>query len=119
MNKSSLRDQFALMEEPWRPQVAAELNGQEVKLVRCEGILPWYREVEDELFLVWRGTLTIEFRGHRVMLHAGEYAVVPHGVEHRLMAYPQAEVLVFEPAATHAGSGIRGAAFAARRAIPV
>jgi mannose-6-phosphate isomerase-like protein (cupin superfamily) len=104
ITKSSVKDQFARIEEPWRPQVGAELNGQEMKLVKCEGILPWYHELEDELFLAWRGSLTIEFRGHRVILQEGEYCVVPRGTEHRLMAYPQADVLVFESAATvHSG----------------
>src|SRR4051812_41797576 len=101
MNKASLSEKFALIHEHWRPKVVAQSNGQEVKLVKFQGAFPWHHhEHEDELFLVWRGQMTIEFRNSRVELHPGEFCVVPRGVEHRTMADAEAEVLVFEPAAT-------------------
>jgi len=101
MNKSSLNEKFAKIDEHWRPKVVAQLNGQEVKLVKFQGIFPWHaHENEDEMFLVWRGEMTIEFRDRRVVLEPGEFCVVPRGVEHRTMAGTEAEVLVFEPAAT-------------------
>ena len=69
--------------------------------MKFQGGFPWHHhEHEDELFLVWRGQMAIEFRGGRVELQAGEFCVVPRGVEHRTMADREAEVLVFEPAAT-------------------
>jgi mannose-6-phosphate isomerase-like protein (cupin superfamily) len=101
MNKASLSEKFAKICDHWRPKVVAQLNGQEVKLVKLEGVFPWHHhEKEDELFLVWRGRMTIEFRDHCVTLQAGELCVVPRGVEHRTMADTEAEVLVFEPAET-------------------
>jgi mannose-6-phosphate isomerase-like protein (cupin superfamily) len=101
MNKSSLADKFAMIHEHWRPKVVAQLNGQELKLVKFAGVFPWHlHEQEDEMFLVWRGQMTIEFRDRRVNLQAGEFCVVPRGVEHRTMADTEAEVLVFEPAET-------------------
>ena len=101
MNKASLGEKFALVREHWRPKVVAELNGQELKLVKFAGVFPWHRhENEDELFVVWRGQITIELRDQAVTLMAGEFCVVPHGVEHRTRAEKEAEVLVFEPAQT-------------------
>jgi mannose-6-phosphate isomerase-like protein (cupin superfamily) len=101
MIKQSLTEKFGLIREHWRPKVVAELNGQEVKLVKFQGLFPWHHhEQEDELFLVWRGEMTIEFRDSRVSLQAGEFCVVPRGIEHRTMADTEAEVLVFEPVAT-------------------
>src|SRR5215831_18114565 len=101
MDKSSLVEKFALIHEHWRPKVVAHLNGQEVKLVKFQGVFPWHHhELEDEMFLVWRGQMTIEFRDHRITLQPGELCVVPRGVEHRTMAEGEAEVLVFEPAQT-------------------
>jgi mannose-6-phosphate isomerase-like protein (cupin superfamily) len=101
MSKASLPDKFAGIQEHWRPRVVAQLNGQELKLVKIAGVFPWHHhEREDELFLVWRGEMTIEFRDHRVTLRAGELCVVPRGTEHRTMADAEAEVLVFEPAHT-------------------
>lgn len=101
MNKASLNDKFALIHEHWRPKVVAELNGQEVKLVKFAGVFPWHRhEHEDELFLVWRGQMKIEFREHSIVLNAGEMCVVPRGIEHRTMAEAETEVLLFEPTKT-------------------
>jgi mannose-6-phosphate isomerase-like protein (cupin superfamily) len=101
MIKASLSEKFSRIHEHWRPKVVAELNGQELKLVKLAGVFPWHRhEHEDELFLVWRGQMAVEFRDRRVVLEPGELCVVPRGVEHRTMADEEAEVLVFEPAAT-------------------
>jgi mannose-6-phosphate isomerase-like protein (cupin superfamily) len=101
MTKGSLNEKFALIREHWRPKVVAQINGQELKLVKFKGAFPWHHhEAEDEMFLVWRGQMTIEFRDHRVTLRAGEFCVVPRGVEHRTTADAEAEVLVFEPAET-------------------
>ncbi len=101
MNRIILTERFAKIAEHWRPKVVAELNGQEVKLVKFCGVFPWHRhEKEDEMFLVWRGRMKIEFRDRIVELREGELCVVPRGVEHRTLAEAEAEVLVFEPAAT-------------------
>lgn len=97
-DRISLADKFALIAEHWRPKTAARLNGQEVKLVKFEGAFPWHRHDDaDEMFLVWRGTIRLEFRGHAVDLGPGEPLVVPRGVEHRPVAEQEAEVLLFEP----------------------
>ena len=101
IDKGSLDEKFALIHEHWRPKVVAQLNGQELKLVKFAGVFPWHHhEREDELFLVWRGEMRIEFRDQTVTLRSGEFCVVPRGVEHRTIADAEAEVLVFEPAQT-------------------
>ena len=101
MKKASLDEKFVMIHEYWRPKVVAQLNGQELKLVKFAGVFTWHHhEREDEMFLVWRGQMKIEFRDHSVILEAGELCVVPCGVEHRTMAEVEAEVLVFEPAET-------------------
>lgn len=119
-DKISLSDKFALIQEHWRPKVVAQLNGQEVKLVKVQGIFPWHHhEKEDELFLVWRGALTIEFRDHTVTLQAGEMCVVPRGVEHRTMAEAETEVLVFEPAETRNTGNVVDGRFTAPNGVGV
>jgi mannose-6-phosphate isomerase-like protein (cupin superfamily) len=101
MEKIVLADKLAAIHELWRPKIVAELNGQEVKLVKLRGEFVWHRhEREDELFLVVAGRMRIEFRDRMVELAAGEGLVVPHGVEHRPVAEQEAAVLLFEPAAT-------------------
>ena len=101
MEKVNLAEKFAAFTEHWRPKVVGELNGQEVKIVKFRGQFVWHRhEAEDELFLVWRGRFRVEFRDRVVELGPGEFLVVPRGVEHRTSADEEAEVIVFEPAAT-------------------
>ena len=101
MEKVNLSEKFASFSEHWRPKIVGELNRQEVKVVKFQGEFVWHQhETEDELFLVWRGRMRIEFRDRQVDLEAGEFLVVPHGVEHRTVADEETEVLLFEPAAT-------------------
>jgi mannose-6-phosphate isomerase-like protein (cupin superfamily) len=98
---ASIEENFSRISEHWRPKVIAELNGQEVKLVKFQGEFPWHHhESADEMFLVWRGTMSVEFRDHTITLNAGEYCVVPRGVEHRTCADEEARVVLFEPATT-------------------
>jgi mannose-6-phosphate isomerase-like protein (cupin superfamily) len=91
MVAASIDEKFSFITEHWRPKVVAELNGQEVKLVKFQGEFPWHHhDNADEMFLVWRV----------VSLRSGEYCVVPRGVEHRTCADEEAAVVLFEPAAT-------------------
>ncbi|RFB79153.1 cupin domain-containing protein [Methylovirgula sp. 4M-Z18] len=99
MHKFDLREKFASFSEHWRPKVVAGLNGQELKLVKVQGVFPWHHHDDvDELFLVWRGRFRVEFRDHVAELGPGEGIVVPRGVEHRTAADEEAEVLILEPA---------------------
>jgi mannose-6-phosphate isomerase-like protein (cupin superfamily) len=101
MDKVNLTEKFGLITEHWRPKVVAELNGQEVKLVKVRGEFVWHHhELEDELFLIIRGSLRIEFRDHVVRLGPGELLVIPRGVEHRPVAEEEVELMLFEPSAT-------------------
>ena len=101
MEKVNLAEKFALITEHWRPKVVGDLNCQEVKLVKFRGTFVWHHhEREDELFLGIRGRFRLEFRDHAVEVGPGEFIIVPRGVVHRTVADAEAEVLVFEPAAT-------------------
>jgi mannose-6-phosphate isomerase-like protein (cupin superfamily) len=89
---------FERIPEPWSPVVVGELNGQEVKAVRLRGTFDWHaHRHEDELFLVHRGELRMEFRDRAVTARAGEFIIVPRGTEHRPAAEHGAEVVLFEP----------------------
>lgn len=101
MEKVNLAEKLARIGEHWSPHVAGELNGQHVKLARLKGEFVWHHhEREDELFLVLRGTLRMQFRTHEVVLEEGEMLVVPAGVEHRPVADDEVHVMLFEPATT-------------------
>jgi len=98
VDKITLDDKFSLFTEHWRPKVVAALNGQEVKVVKVQGVFPWHRHADiEEMFLVWRGRFRVEYRDRVIDMGPGEMCVVPRGVEHRTAADEEAEILVFEP----------------------
>lgn len=97
----NLAAKFGRFTEHWTPKIAAELNGQHVKLVKLRGEFVWHQHAnEDELFLVVRGSLRMEFRDRAVEVREGEMIVVPRGMEHRPVAAEEVCVLLFEPATT-------------------
>lgn len=101
MQKVNLAQKFAKIPTPWKPHIAGELNGQYVKLGKFQGEFVWHHhEREDELFLVVKGQIRIDFRDGAITLNEGEFVVVPRGVEHRPVADQEAWVVLFEPAST-------------------
>ena len=101
VHKVNLREKLSRFNAHWDPKIVGELNGQHVKLVKFQGEFVWHQhEREDELFLVLRGSFTMEFRDRQVALEEGELLIVPRGVEHRPVAKDEVHVLLFEPATT-------------------
>ncbi len=101
LTKVSLAGALSRIADHWKPHIAAELNGQQVKLVKFQGPFVWHHhDREDELFLVVKGSFRMELRDGSVELGEGEFLVVPRGVEHRPVADEECQVLLFEPATT-------------------
>jgi quercetin dioxygenase-like cupin family protein len=93
-----LAQKFGGFSDHWRPRVAAQLNGQDVRLVKVQGVFPWHSHADaEEMFLVWKGRFRVEFRDRVETLEPGQLIVVPRGVEHRTAADEEAEVMIFEP----------------------
>ncbi|WP_226634852.1 cupin domain-containing protein [Brevundimonas poindexterae] len=98
MQAIDLAEKFAAFNDHWRPRIAAQLNGQDVRLVKVQGTFPWHSHADaEEMFLVWKGRFRVEFRDRSVTLDPGQFIVVPRGVEHRTAADEEAEVMIFEP----------------------
>ena len=101
MDKVNLAQKFSSFQDLWSPKVVAELNGQYVKLAKLQGEFIWHHhEVEDELFMVFKGRLLIKLRDRDVLLTEGEFMVIPAGVEHKPVAEEEVHVLLFEPRTT-------------------
>ena len=99
--KVNLAEKLSLFDEHWSPKVVGELNGQHVKLVKLLGEFVWHHhDEEDELFLVVKGRFRMEYREWQGWIEAGEFVVVPRGVEHRPVAEEEAHVMLFEPSTT-------------------
>lgn len=103
----NIAEKFSLFDKLWTPHIIGELNGQYVKLCKLKDEFVWHsHENEDELFMVFKGTLIMDFRnGHTVHVSEGEILIVPKGVEHRPRTNGEVVFnLLFEPKATqHTG----------------
>ena len=103
----NIMEKFSLFTNEWTPKIIGELNGQYVKICKLKDDFVWHsHENEDELFMVFKGTLLMDFKdGRTVMVKEGEVLIVPKGVEHR--PHTNGEVvfnLLFEPKSTlHTG----------------
>lgn len=101
VQKVNLSETFQRFDDFWSPQIIGEVNDFHVKLVKVEGKFIWHQhELEDELFLVVKGQLTIQLRDEKLVLEEGELVIIPRGVEHRPVADKETHLLVFEPAST-------------------
>jgi mannose-6-phosphate isomerase-like protein (cupin superfamily) len=101
MTKVNIAEKFARITEFEHPRIAAELNGQHVKFVKLNSEFVFHHhENEDELFLVVKGRLRMDFRDRHEWIEEGELIVVPRGVEHRPVADEECWIVLFEPATT-------------------
>jgi mannose-6-phosphate isomerase-like protein (cupin superfamily) len=103
----NIMNKFSLFNEEWTPKIIGELNDQYVKLCKLKDNFVWHsHENEDELFMVFKGTLLMEFRDGRIVkIKQGEILIVPKGIEHR--PHTNGDIvfnLLFEPKSTlHTG----------------
>ena len=68
-------------------RIEGQLNKLQFRVAKFEGSSPWsFRAHEDELFFVHRGRLLVKFRDREETIEPGEFIVVPHGVEHCVVA---------------------------------
>lgn len=100
MDKVNLKQKFSRFSDLWSPKRVAKVNDHLVKVAKLQGEYFWHAHPEvDEMFLVHRGKLRVQFRDGEVELRKGELLVVPRGVEHRPVAEEEVEVILFEPQA--------------------
>ena len=107
LEKVNLAGKLAKLRELWSPRIVAQVAGCDVKVGRMQGEFVWHaHENEDELFLVVKGSMTIELRDGEVTLGPGELLVVPKGVEHRPHASEECEFVLVEPSSIHHTGGV-------------
>ena len=90
----------------WSPRVVGRVNDQYVKVAKLLGELAWHRhDGEDELFLILRGRLRIQFEGGReTVLEEGQFCVVPRGTLHNPVADEECAIALIETVTTkHTG----------------
>ena len=101
MEKVNLTEKLSLFNDYFNPKVVGELNGQQVKLVKFKGEFVWHHhDNEDELFYVVKGSFDMQLRDKTITVNAGEFLIMPRGIEHRPVAKEEVEIMLFEPAST-------------------
>ena len=95
---------FAKFNDHWSPKVCGEINDMHLKLVKVQGDFVWHHhEHEDELFLVTKGVLTMKIRDpneREAKVSAGEFIIIPRGVEHCPCSDEECEIILLEPKST-------------------
>jgi mannose-6-phosphate isomerase-like protein (cupin superfamily) len=101
----SPKEVAASLTELWSPRVIGEIDDAYVKVARVHGTLAWHSHAgEDEMFLVLKGRLRIEFEGSAVELGEGEMFVVPKGTRHNPVADGECLLMLIERKTTlHTG----------------
>jgi mannose-6-phosphate isomerase-like protein (cupin superfamily) len=101
INVINLGEKFTLVQEFWKPRIAGELNDSYVKIAKIKGEFVWHHhELEDEMFLVVKGRLIIQLKERVLILDAGEFVIIPRGVEHKPVAEEEVQIILLEPKTT-------------------
>jgi len=105
---SNIKDKASQITDYWSPQVIAKLDNYYVKLARLKGQLTWHNHADqDEMFLIIKGTLRMQYQGHFVELTEGDVHIVPKGIEHNPIAEEECLVLLIEHVSTlHTGDAL-------------
>jgi mannose-6-phosphate isomerase-like protein (cupin superfamily) len=107
IEKVNIKEKMSQFSDYFNPRIAGELNGQQacqpwlVKLVKFKGEFIWHHhDNEDELFYVVKGSFDMHMRDKIITINAGEFIVMPKGIEHKPVAKEEVEIMLFEPATT-------------------
>lgn len=77
------------------------MNDYHIKIAKFKDEFVWHDHKDtDEVFVVIKGSMVIEFRDKSVKLNAGELYVVPKGIEHKPVSKEECVVMLIEPAGT-------------------
>ena len=105
MEKVDLAQKLSLFTEHYSPKIVGEVNDAYVKLVKLQGDFMWHHhDNEDELFFVIKGGLRMKVRENgverEIVIHPGEFIIIPRGVEHFPSADEETHVMLLEPKST-------------------
>ena len=97
----NFKDKFAKVSEHWSPKIIAQMNDYHFKIAKIQGEFVWHNHPEtDEVFMILKGQLEIQFRDGNVLLKEGEMFIVPKGLEHKPVAEHECHILLVEPEGT-------------------
>ncbi|MEO1135692.1 MAG: cupin domain-containing protein [Pseudomonadota bacterium] len=105
IRKINIPKAFDRIGEHWSPHIAAQVNGQDVRLAKIKGAFEWHHhDGIDEAFFVVKGAFTMRFRDGgeewNVEMSEGDFITVPAGVEHMPVAEAECCIMLIENAGT-------------------
>lgn len=104
----NLLDALKDVSEYWSPRVLGQVNDQFVKVAKVKGELAWHKhDGEDELFLILKGRLVIQYEDGEVTLEEGDFHILPKGRLHNPVAEAECWIALVETVTTqHTGDVI-------------
>jgi mannose-6-phosphate isomerase-like protein (cupin superfamily) len=105
---TNIESALAKVSEYWTPQIIGRVNDQYIKVAKLKGELMWHAHAdEDEMFIVVYGTLKIQMEHRDVILHPGEFCVIPRLTRHNPVASEECGIVLIETVTTlHTGDEI-------------
>lgn len=95
MEKVNIRQVLAGIKEYWSQETIGTANGQLFKLAKGIGSTRWHKhDDQDELFIIYKGHMTIQLRDKNIELGEEEMFIVPRGVEHCPKADDEVQFLI-------------------------
>lgn len=111
-HKINIDDTFNTIDGYWNQKVIGEANGQLVKLAKGIGEINWHQhDDQDELFLLYKGHLTIQLRSGNIELYPNELFIVPKGTEHCPVSHGESSFLIMGINITSNAAGGRPEAY--------
>lgn len=95
LEKVNIHQEFTSIKEYWNQKVIGKANGQLIKLAKGNGEIKWHKhDDQDELFILYKGHLTMQLRDKNIEMYKYDMFVVPKGVEHCPKANGDVEILI-------------------------
>jgi mannose-6-phosphate isomerase-like protein (cupin superfamily)/ribosomal protein S18 acetylase RimI-like enzyme len=95
LEKKNIFQELSGIHQYWSQQIIGQVNGQLIKLAKGKGAINWHKhDDQDELFIVYKGHLTIQLRDKNIELFPHELFVVPRGTEHCPVSRGESEFLI-------------------------
>ncbi len=95
LKKVNLIERFAGIHQHWSQQIIGNTNGQLIKLAKGIGAINWHtHEDQDELFILYKGHLTIQLQDQNIELFPNEMFIVPRRMAHCPVSHGETEFLI-------------------------
>ncbi|MFD1714975.1 cupin domain-containing protein [Amnibacterium flavum] len=90
----------------WSQQIVGQANETLLKVAKGIGSTNWHsHDDQDETFLVFDGSLTVQLRDRDVVLGPGDLFIVPRGIEHCPTADLETRFLILGTSITSNAAG--------------